>query len=106
MIHIHHSSHDSYRTRELGIFENGLLDSDVFLQVSVSRFSVFCCCFFSLISFSPRKRVLCCSVPHSEMCLNHSLIHFSFVIISRPDWDGCVFLPPHLLTVVPMPLTI
>jgi hypothetical protein len=34
MIHIHHSSHDSYRTRELGIFENGLLDSDVFLQVS------------------------------------------------------------------------
>lgn len=34
MIHIHHSSHDSYRTRELGIFENGLLDADVFLQVS------------------------------------------------------------------------
>lgn len=36
MIHIHHSSHDSYRARELGIFENGLLDSDVFLQVSSS----------------------------------------------------------------------
>ena len=35
MIHIHHSSHDSYRTRELGIFENGLLDADVFLQVSL-----------------------------------------------------------------------
>lgn len=37
MIHIHHShSHPSdtaYRTRELGIFENGLLDADVFLQV-------------------------------------------------------------------------
>lgn len=37
MIHMHHhshSSHDSYRAREIGIFENGLLDSDVFLQVS------------------------------------------------------------------------
>ncbi|KAL7032415.1 hypothetical protein ACKWTF_007313 [Chironomus riparius] len=36
MIHIHHShSHPSdtaYRARELGIFENGLQDSDVFLQ--------------------------------------------------------------------------
>lgn len=39
MIHIHHShSHPSdtaYRTRELGIFENGLLDADVFLQVKI-----------------------------------------------------------------------
>jgi len=38
MIHIHHShSHPSdtaYRARELGIFENGLLDSDLFLQVN------------------------------------------------------------------------
>jgi hypothetical protein len=42
MIHIHHSSHDSYRTRELGIFENGLLDADVFLQVSF---------FFSFLNF-------------------------------------------------------
>jgi hypothetical protein len=35
MIHIHHShsTHDGYR-REIGIFENGLLDADVFLQVS------------------------------------------------------------------------
>lgn len=38
MIHIHHShSHPSdtaYRSRELGIFENGLQDTDVFLQVN------------------------------------------------------------------------
>ena len=34
MIHIHHQSHDSYRNREIGIFENGLLDADMFLQVS------------------------------------------------------------------------
>jgi hypothetical protein len=34
MIHIHHShTHDNYRAREIGIFENGLLDADVFLQV-------------------------------------------------------------------------
>lgn len=45
MIHIHHSSHDSYRARELGIFENGLLDSDVFLQVSFMFF--FSVCFSS-----------------------------------------------------------
>ncbi|KAG5682009.1 hypothetical protein PVAND_011404 [Polypedilum vanderplanki] len=34
MIHMHHShsSHDGYRAREIGIFENGLLDADVFLQ--------------------------------------------------------------------------
>ncbi|CAO1388922.1 unnamed protein product [Diamesa serratosioi] len=32
MIHIHHQSHDSYRNREIGIFENGLLDADMFLQ--------------------------------------------------------------------------
>ncbi|CRL01673.1 CLUMA_CG014892, isoform A, partial [Clunio marinus] len=38
MIHIHHSSHDSYRTRELGIFENGLLDADVFLQLLYDTF--------------------------------------------------------------------
>lgn len=44
MIHIHHShSHPSdtaYRTRELGIFENGLLDADVFLQVK-KKFLIF-----------------------------------------------------------------
>lgn len=51
MIHIHHSSHDSYRARELGIFENGLLDSDVFLQVSSVRISFF------LIFLSPRSSV-------------------------------------------------
>lgn len=34
--YIHHQPHDShnYRSRELGIFENGLLDGDMFLQVS------------------------------------------------------------------------
>lgn len=30
--HIH--AHDGYRTRELGAFEHGLLDGDMFLQVS------------------------------------------------------------------------
>lgn len=29
--HIH--AHDGYRTRELGAFEHGLLDGDMFLQV-------------------------------------------------------------------------
>lgn len=83
MIHIHHSSHDSYRTRELGIFENGLLDSDVFLQVSY----FFSHIFQNMISVHVPKtiygrRTFC----YPEMCLNHSLIHFSFVII---------FLPKH-----------
>jgi len=32
--HIH--AHDTYRTRELGAFEHGLLDGDMFLQVSFS----------------------------------------------------------------------
>lgn len=30
--HMHH--HDTYRSRELGVFENGLLDGEMFLQVS------------------------------------------------------------------------
>ena len=34
MHHLHPSQDNSYRTREIGIFENGLLDADVFLQVS------------------------------------------------------------------------
>lgn len=31
--HMHH--HDSYRSRELGAFEHGLLDGDMFLQVNL-----------------------------------------------------------------------
>lgn len=29
-----HTHHDGYRTRELGAFEHGLLDGDMFLQVN------------------------------------------------------------------------
>lgn len=86
MIHIHHSSHDSYRTRELGIFENGLLDADVFLQVSFLLIS-------STLSFGKNKNTAAiCSQQQNdaahivEMCLNHSLIHFSFVIIFLPHY--------------------
>lgn len=31
----HMHTHDSYRSREIGAFENGLLDGDMFLQVSI-----------------------------------------------------------------------
>jgi hypothetical protein len=38
VLHIHHhQAHDSYRCRELGIIENGILDGDMFLQVSFSH---------------------------------------------------------------------
>lgn len=35
--HIHTHAHDGYRTRELGAFEHGLLDGDMFLQVSEEK---------------------------------------------------------------------
>lgn len=34
LLHIHHhQSHDSYKHREIGILESGILDGDMFLQV-------------------------------------------------------------------------
>lgn len=33
--HLHH--HDAYRSRELGAFEHGLLEGDMFLQVSKNK---------------------------------------------------------------------
>ncbi|KAI9579724.1 hypothetical protein GQX74_000512 [Glossina fuscipes] len=32
-----HTHHDGYRTRELGAFEHGLLDGDMFLQLSDAK---------------------------------------------------------------------
>lgn len=35
LLHIHHhQSHDSYKHREIGILESGILDGDMFLQVN------------------------------------------------------------------------
>lgn len=39
--HIH--GHDGYRTRELGAFEHGLLDGDMFLQVTTIINKKFLC---------------------------------------------------------------
>lgn len=37
--HMHH--HDTYRSRELGAFEHGLSDGDMFLQVSAIQIDVY-----------------------------------------------------------------
>lgn len=42
--HIHH--HDAYRSRELGAFEHGLLEGDMFLQVSKKNSASSSCLFF------------------------------------------------------------
>lgn len=45
--HIHTHAHDGYRTRELGAFEHGLLDGDMFLQVSdkkLPNYYIICMC--------------------------------------------------------------
>lgn len=44
--HLHH--HDAYRSRELGAFEHGLLEGDMFLQVSknINNYASSSCVFF------------------------------------------------------------
>lgn len=40
LLHIHHhQSHDSYKHREIGILESGILDGDMFLQVREQNFN-------------------------------------------------------------------